>query len=61
MTNAVAIEGVHAWIEQEGMIHVKAVSEYGDPIELTADAARAVATRLQELADQLDSLDASDR
>ena len=45
------------WIEQDSSIHLKAVSPYGDPIELTADDAREIATALLRLAAELDALD----
>ena len=48
-----------AWIEQETSIHVKAVTQYGDPIELSAEAARLIANMLIAMADELDELDST--
>ena len=45
------------WIEQGTSIHLKAVSEHGDPLELTASEARAIGEKLVELARRLDELD----
>jgi hypothetical protein len=46
-----------AWIEQGTSIHFKAMSPHGDPVELTADAARSIGERLVALADDLRALD----
>jgi hypothetical protein len=45
------------WIEQEASIHLKAITDEGDPLELSAAEARAVADALRRLADALDELD----
>ena len=45
---------VRAWIEQDSSIHLKVVSPFGDPVELTVDMAREVAQLLMRLADELD-------
>ena len=47
----------YLWIEQESSIHLRAVSAAGDPIELTANEARKIASALATLADELDALD----
>lgn len=52
-----SIGDFHAWIEQQTAIHVKAVSPYGDPIELSAKEARAAAELLEQLAEELEQLD----
>ena len=44
------------WI-QDGSIHMKVVTGYGDPVELTADEARLLAAALKAIADRLDVLD----
>lgn len=44
---------VTMWID--GAIRLRAVSPFGDPTELTADAAREIAAALLELAQQLDA------
>jgi hypothetical protein len=41
----------------DGAIHMKVVTGYGDPVELTADEARLLAAALSALADRLDWLD----
>ncbi len=48
-----------AWIEQETSIHVKAVTQCGDPIELSAKPARLIANMLIDMADELDELDST--
>jgi len=47
---------VYFWLEQDSSIHLKAVSG-SDPVELTADEARAIAAALISVAQQLDDLD----
>jgi hypothetical protein len=42
---------VAMWID--GAIQFRAVSPFGDPVELTAEAAREIAASLLELAQQL--------
>ena len=37
-----------------GVIRLKAAASFGDPVELSADAARALAQQLTQLADELD-------
>ena len=45
---------VQIWIEQES-IHVRAHdASFKDPVELTADTARQIARKLNELADAID-------
>ena len=55
-----ALEGweneVHLWLEQDSSIMVKAVSEFGDPVEFTSKDARNLANLLIEAADKLDQL-----
>ncbi|MET3392752.1 hypothetical protein ABIC33_003410 [Variovorax sp. 1140] len=48
---------VDAWIEQESSIHLKSVSKFGDPVELTAKEARVLAENLNKLAELLDAMD----
>jgi len=48
---------VDAWIEQESSIHLKSVSKFGDPVELTAKEARILAENLNKLAELLDAMD----
>jgi hypothetical protein len=50
-------EDVSAWVEQGSSIHLKAVTVSGDPVELTADKARAVAEALLRLAAALEASD----
>ena len=47
-------EEVYLWIEQDTSIHLKAVTKYGDPVELSAEEARELAKVLEELARKLD-------
>jgi hypothetical protein len=55
--NLIEIEEARMWIEQESSIHLKAVSPHGDPIELTAEKAREIASALLQLAAELDALE----
>ena len=48
---------VYFWLEQESSIHLKAVSGRSDPVELTADEAREIASALIATAQKLDALD----
>ena len=34
------------WVEDESSIHIKAISQFGDPVELTFDQAEELAHRL---------------
>ncbi len=51
----VQFDEAYMWIENGSSIHLKAVSPYGDPIELTADEAREIGEALLKLAAQLDA------
>ncbi len=46
-------EDVHIWMEQDA-IHLRVVTPYGDPVEITGGVARRLAAKLLEMADQLD-------
>ena len=46
---------VRAWIDQEGIHIIAGDLQHGDPTELTANMARALATELRRLADILDA------
>jgi hypothetical protein len=48
-------DDVYAWIEQDLSIHLKAATRFGDPVELSADEARAIADALLKLAALLES------
>ena len=45
---------VYLWVEQESSIHIKAVTEYGDPVELTEEEARQLAEILRKLAKEIE-------
>ena len=45
---------VYLWLEQDSSIMVKAVSKFGDPVELTSTEAREFVNFLNETADLLD-------
>ncbi len=47
-------DDVSCWLEQASSVMLKAVTRFGDPVELTADEARAVAAALIEIADRLE-------
>jgi hypothetical protein len=40
------------WVEQQSSVQLKAVTRYGDPVELSPDEARRVAQVLLEYADK---------
>jgi hypothetical protein len=44
---------VKVWIEQEA-IHIKVITSYGDPVEMTAEEARRLARELIDYAAQID-------
>ncbi|PNV95375.1 hypothetical protein C1633_24915 [Pseudomonas protegens] len=44
---------VRLWIEQGSTIHLKAISQHNDPVELTAEQALELAQALQRLASRL--------
>jgi hypothetical protein len=46
---------VYLWIEQESSIHLKAVTQHGDPVELTSHEAEELGKTLIEMARDLDS------
>ena len=47
---------VYLWIEQDSSIMLKAVSEFGDPVELSSKDAKNLAKLLTEAAEKLDQL-----
>ena len=47
-------DDVYCWLEQRASIMLKAVTTFGDPVELGADEARDIAAALLALAQQLD-------
>ena len=50
---ATPADDVYCWAEQDSSVMLKAVTKFGDPVELTADEARAVAAALLRLADRV--------
>lgn len=42
------------WTDQNRAIHIKAISAYGDPVELTAEEAKELAAELLRLAANLE-------
>ena len=52
-------DDVYVWVEQESSIHLKAATRFGDPVELNAEEARAIAKTLLELAARLKATDTS--
>ena len=48
---------VHAWIEDDSSIHLKALSSFGDPVELTEGEASDLAARLLNFVGQLSGPD----
>ncbi|MBX7104740.1 MAG: hypothetical protein K1X57_11710 [Gemmataceae bacterium] len=49
-------DDVYCWLEQESSIMLKAVTRFGDPVELVADEARAIAAALPNLAERMEPL-----
>ena len=47
-------DDVYCWLEHESSVMLKAVTKFGDPVELTADEARDIALGLIALAERLD-------
>lgn len=47
-------DDVVCWLEYDRSIMLKAVTRFGDPVELTADAARDIAAALLALAERLE-------
>jgi hypothetical protein len=45
---------VSLWVEQDSSIQIKAITDHGDPVELSPDEARRVADKLLALADRAD-------
>ena len=45
---------VYCWAEQQSSVMLKAVTHSADPVELTAEEARELATELLRLADEID-------
>jgi hypothetical protein len=46
------VDDVRAWVD--GGVQLKAVTSYGDPVDLSPEEARQIARRLLELADEAD-------
>ncbi len=51
-------DDVYVWVEHESSIHLKAVTAFGDPVELSADEVCDIVGALLELAARLESADA---
>ena len=47
-------DDVRCWLERDSSVMLKAVTRFGDPVELVADEARAIAGALVALADRLE-------
>ena len=47
-------DDVYCWLEQDSSVMLKAVTRFGDPVELTAGDVRAIAAALLELAERLE-------
>lgn len=42
------------WVEQDSSIQLKAITNYGDPVELNEHEARLLAAKLLEFADSIE-------
>lgn len=49
------IDDVRVWLDDDGGITIKAVTPFGDPVELSSAQARTLAALLTELADRDDA------
>jgi hypothetical protein len=49
-------DDVHCWLEADSSIMLKAITRFGDPVELSADEAREIAAALMVLANKLEPL-----
>jgi hypothetical protein len=47
-------DDVYCWLEQDSSVMLKAVTSFGDPVELTAHEAREIAAALLTFADRLE-------
>jgi hypothetical protein len=47
-------DDVYCWLEQDSSVMLKAVTQFGDPVELTAADARSIAAALLTLAGRLE-------
>ena len=45
---------VYCWIEQQTSVMLKAVTKFGDPVEMTASEARELASALLRMADEVE-------
>ena len=45
---------VYCWLEADSSVMLKAVTRFGDPVELSSDEAREIAAALLALADRLE-------
>ena len=48
------VDDVQLWLEQGSSVHIKAVTSFGDPVELASHEARELAAILSDFADQAD-------
>lgn len=43
MTTKIELSDLIAWVEQDASVHIKAITKYGDPVELSeADVSRLI-------------------
>ena len=45
---------IYLWVEQESSIHIKAVTSYGDPVELAAHQAKELVAALNKMIELLE-------
>ena len=48
------VDDVRVWLEEDSSVHIKAVTQSNDPIELSPGQARQLAAVLVELAERAD-------
>ena len=53
------LEDISLWIEQDSSIHLKAITKFNDPVEMTSEEARELGKTLIAYADILDTMDES--
>jgi hypothetical protein len=55
--NQLSVGDLRVWLEQDQSICLKAVTRFGDPVELSTDEAEELITILQRLVVHIKSLD----
>jgi hypothetical protein len=54
MNKEFSIGDIRVWVENETAVHIKAVNNFGDPVELNADELKELIEKLSELLKQIE-------